>query len=76
MKQPDVLALEIEQARAVCEKEGLEVEIVLTKPPSGNPDGLLRVVRSKFINENKIMLTVAYQNWRKGVKTGGLSNYR
>ena len=67
MKQPDVLALEFEQARAVCENEGLEVETAFTRPPSGNPDGSLRVVRSKFINENKIMLTIAYQNWRKGV---------
>jgi hypothetical protein len=76
MKQPDVLALEADQARAVCEEEGLKVEVLLTKPPSGNPDGCLRVVRSKLIDENKIILTVAYQNWRKGVKTGGLSNYR
>ena len=67
MKQPDVLALEVNHARAVCEKEGFEVEIVLTKPPLGNPDGFLRVVRSKFKANDKILLTVAYQNWRKGV---------
>lgn len=62
MRQPDILALEFDQARAICENEGLEVEIVFTKPPSGNTEGFLRVVRSKFIDENKIMLTVAYQN--------------
>jgi len=62
MKQPDVLAMELDRARAVCESEGLEIELVFSCPPGGTPQGVLRVIRCVRVSDRKLLLTVAYES--------------
>jgi len=62
MKQPDVLAMELDRARAVCESEGLEIELVFSCPPAGAPAGVWRVIRCAQADDRKLLLTVARES--------------
>lgn len=62
MKQPDVLAMELDQARTVCKSEGLEIELVFSYPPAGKSEGSLRVIRCVWVDERKLLLTVAHES--------------
>lgn len=59
MKTPDLLAMELGQAVAIAEREGLKIEVVFTSPPKGAPDGVFRVIRYKTTNVGSIVLTAA-----------------
>lgn len=59
MDAPDVLAMELSAALALCAADGWEVEIRETAPPAGKPSGTPRVVRFEVTGDKRGVLTVA-----------------
>lgn len=46
MSIPDVLGMDLERAKALLVAEGLDFNVIETKPTKGEPvDGILRVIR-------------------------------
>jgi hypothetical protein len=59
VKEPDILALTLEEALSYCTESGWDVEVVLTKAPGYSSEGRPRVLRFCQISPGKGVLTVA-----------------
>lgn len=59
MEKPDILALELLEAQAICKKAGWNVEIVYTRPPGRLNLGKPRVLQFKEISPGQGILIVA-----------------
>jgi hypothetical protein len=64
---PDVLALKLEEALAICNQMGWQVEVQTTAPPRGISGGTERVVRFTVTAPGKGVLTVAREKTGKEV---------
>lgn len=66
---PDVLGYPLEEAIAECKSLGYDIEIVQTRPVRALPETKPRVVRMGRLAEEKIVMTVVFEDIRRG---GGL----
>lgn len=66
---PDILGYPLEEAIAECKSLGYDIEIVQTRPVKALPEKKPRVVRMSRLAGEKIVLTVVFEDIRRG---GGL----
>ncbi|MDF9407272.1 MAG: hypothetical protein A4E52_00236 [Pelotomaculum sp. PtaB.Bin013] len=65
----DLVGLTLDDALERCEKLGLAVDILVTRPVQGISGERLRVVRYRYIS-GKMVLTVVFEDIRKGGSEG------
>ncbi len=77
MEPPDVIGFTLEEAKAVIKDKGLVIsEILVTRPVKATePLGIARVVRLSFIDEVKLQVVVAHQDYEKGGVQYGLQDH-
>jgi len=72
---PDITGFTLDEAIKRCKKLGFEVDIFITRPDKEVSGGKLRVVRFKVVSEKKGVLTVVFENTKKGGKSkDGIQN--
>lgn len=76
MGLPDVIGYVLDEALTIIEEKGFCVDkILITKPVKATkPLGIARVVRLAVMDEAKLELVVAYQDYEKGGVENGLQN--
>lgn len=68
----DLVGLTLDDALGRCERLGLTVDISVTRPIQGFSGERLRVVRYRYIS-SKVVLTVVFEDTRKGGSEGWLT---
>ncbi|NPV72260.1 MAG: hypothetical protein HPY89_00395 [Pelotomaculum sp.] len=63
---PDVIGFPLYEALEKCSSSGFSVEIVFTMPVETLPAGEPRVVRFNKVSNNKMVLTVVFENRERG----------
>jgi len=68
MELPDVLGFVIDEALTEIRNKGFQVaQVTVTKPiKAAKPLGVARVVRLSLLDEAKLRVVVAYQDYGKG----------
>ena len=77
MGLPDVIGYVLDEALTKIGEKGFYVDKILTTKPvkATNPLGIARVVRVSKMDETKLQLVVAYQDYEKGGVEHGIQNH-
>lgn len=76
MELPDVIGFAVEDALTEIREKGYTVEsISITKPVKATePVGIARVIRLSYVEEARLRVVVAYQDYVKGGVQYGIQN--
>ncbi len=68
MELPDVIGFTLDEALSEIKGKGFIIDdILVTKPvKAGKPLGIARVIRLSLIDEVKLLVVVAHQDYEKG----------
>jgi hypothetical protein len=68
MEAPDVIGFILDEALFVIREKGFIIDSIITTKPvkATEPLGIARVLRIRFINDGKLQVIVAYQDYEKG----------
>lgn len=63
---PDITGYPLDEALAIYESAGYEVEIVVTRPVKAIPEDKPRVVRFNKVSKNRGVVTVVFEDIGRG----------